>query len=377
VRTMGSPKLVFPMVVVLMFGIVACAQSFGRFSSDTQQPAGQSQSGYNPVQPGPYSVSTLEFPDLVDKSRNNRSVPLKIHFPNTGENLPIVVISHGAGATWDANIYQAQHLASHGYLAICPRHVDSDFERKNHLMSRAGGNMRQMEAVHYMTTDSRAVLERPKDISFAINQAIQWNQSLNQLKGRLNTSKVAVMGHSFGAYTTLVCCGARPALDYLKPKVGSGKGVYGGDLSDSRITFGLALSPQGPGSTFFGKDSYRTINRPLIMMTGSKDGEQSATGGRLAPESRKEAFQLSPSGQKYFIWLANADHLSFSESPQTKKRLRGAAVRNEVQRVTKATMVISCDYFLKGKKDTIQMLNQQYLNSLTAKAVPTVTVATK
>ena len=320
-------------------------------------------------QPGPYTVKELEFPDLTDTSRNNRNVPLKVHFPASGNNFPLAVISHGAGVGWDDNYYQAQHLASYGYVVICPEHVYSDKERIKYWTSPAGGNLKYMQAIYRVTTDPQAILGRPKDISFAIDQAERWNKEHPTLKGKINTDKVAVMGHSFGAYATLVVCGARPIVDYLNPPVGSGKGLYQGNLSDPRVDLGIAFSPQSPGSVYFGRDSYKTIDRPLVCFSGSKDGQQKAGGGHLPAESRYEAFKLFPPGDKYFLWLANADHASFSKRPGRQMR---SAARSDVIEITKTMMVIFCNYYLKREQTALQYMNQRAVDSLRGKTVTSI-----
>lgn len=43
--------------------------------------------------------------------------------------------------------------------------------------------------------------------------------------------------------------------------------------------------------------------------------------------------------------------------------------RADVQRISKAMMVLFCDYFLKGKKETIDKINKEYVNSLCGKVV--------
>ena len=244
-------------------------------------------------QTGPFPFKTLEFSNLQDETRNHRLVPLKVHYPQSGSDCPLVIISHGAGGNWDANLYQARHLASYGYVVICVEHVKSNDRTIRFLMSSEGGSLKFLEALHRITTDPEAVLGRPLDVRLAIDQAEQWNKTNKDLKGKINTEKVAMMGHSFGAYTTLVVCGAQPVLNFLNPQIGSGKGLAG-DLSDSRVTFGFAMSPQSPGSVFFNRESYQKIDRPLICLSGSKDVQKSAKGTLMLPHHRLEVFRLLP-----------------------------------------------------------------------------------
>jgi predicted dienelactone hydrolase len=312
-------------------------------------------------QPGPHKVKTLEFPGLKDRSREDRSVPLKVLFPSEGRGFPLVVISHGGGGNWDANLYQAQHLASHGYVVVNVEHVYSNNTRVKYYMSRRGGGMRFLEALHRITTDPKAVLERPRDVSFAIDQAALWNREHEEIARKIDTRKIAAMGHSFGAYTTLVVCGARPILDHLEPSVQPGKGLAG-DLSDSRVTFGFAMSPQSPGTTYFGKESYKTINRPLVCLTGSKDVQKSSTGRMMLPGARALVLDLLPKGDKLFLWLENADHFGFSDGP--KAHVLPSKARKDAQRISKALMVVACDHYLKGKKEASANMNADFANSL-------------
>jgi predicted dienelactone hydrolase len=210
------------------------------------------------------------------------------------------------------------------------------------------------------------MLGRPKDVSFAIDQAIVWNEAEPRLKGKINTKKVGVMGHSYGAYTTLVVSGARPIRDHMIPVQDPPTGLAE-DLSDPRVTFGFPMSPQPTGGTFFGEDSYKTINRPLVCLTGPKDDWKTSDGKVMPGERRLEVFKLLPAGEKYFFWLEGADHAAFSDGP--KAGFLPSEARPDAQRISKALMVVSCDYYLKGKKEAAEFLSEAYVNSLSGKVV--------
>lgn len=315
---------------------------------------------------GNHTTRSLEFENIFDPKRNDRPIPMKVIFPKDGGPFPLVIISHGAGGSFDSHIYQAEHLASHGYVVICVEHVDSNNISMKFFMSKAGGSKTFREALHHITKDSVAVLERPHDVSFAIDTAFSWNKSHKELAGRINTKKIAVMGHSFGAYTTLAILGAQPILDHLEPRVGSGKGLAG-DLSDPRVTFGLAMSPQGPGSIFFSKESYKNIKKPLICFSGSKDDQKNSDGQYTPAETRREMFNLLPAGHKYFFWLANADHASFADNKHMW--VIASPSRRDVQRITKAVMTVACDHFLKGKQEARHAFSKEYVKSLHGETV--------
>lgn len=308
---------------------------------------------------GIHAIRSLELENTIDAKRDDRPVPLKVIFPKEGGPFPLVVISHGAGGSFDSHLYQAEHLATHGYVVICVEHIDSNNISMKFFMSKAGGNKTFRETLHHITKDSVAVLERPRDMSFAIDTAISWNKTHKELAGRINTKKIAVMGHSFGAYTTLALIGAQPILDHLEPRTGKG---LAGDLSDSRVTFGLAMSPQGPGSTFFSKESYKNIKKPLVCFSGSKDDQKNSDGQYTPAETRREMFNLLPAGHKYFFWLANADHASFSDNKHMW--VVASPSRRDVQRITKTVMTASCDLFLKNKTEARQIFSKEFVKAL-------------
>ncbi|MFM7809490.1 MAG: prolyl oligopeptidase family serine peptidase, partial [Planctomycetota bacterium] len=161
-----------------------------------------------------FSVEVIDFPELADASRGapggGRKVPIKVHMPAGKGPFPVVVVSHGAGGDRDTHFGQAQDLAAHGYAVLCLEHVGSNRDRLKQ-------GFRPMKNLDAMIRDADEVLARPKDFSFAIDCAQRWNQTHEKLKGKLDLDRVGAMWHSFGAFTTMVVCGMRPALDWLTP----------------------------------------------------------------------------------------------------------------------------------------------------------------
>ena len=274
---------------------------------------------------GPWPVESIEFGALVDATRS-RGVPIKLHAPSGAGPFPVVIVSHGGGGHWDANFAQARHLASHGYMVLALEHVGSNTE----VLMRS---QRPMESLLAMTRDATEVLGRPLDVRFAIDQAIEWNRSHPQLRGRLRIDRFGVMGHSYGAYTTLVVAGMRPALDWLVPAQGRGMGP---DLRDTRVACGVALSPQGPGEPFFTEASYASLQVPMLAMSGSKDAQQ----GDAPPENRRRAFELWPPGNKFMVWVDGADHLAFSDATGSGRRMLRSPARADVQRPVRAATLM-------------------------------------
>jgi len=323
------------------------------------------------------SVEVLQFPDLVDSSRQApvipervrifkrrqkaeplsgaRRVPIQVLAPESGGPYPVLIFSHGAGGSWDGHFALAKFLATQGYVSLCLEHTGSN-------TARLTSTLRIRKNLQDMIHDSNEVLTRPKDVAFAIDQASQWNGSHPKLKGRMDLSRVAVLGHSFGAYTVLAIAGARPALDWLEPKVEPGSGL-GPDLSDRRVKCGVALSPQPPGEPFFIRESFGSLGIPVLGISGTQD---TLSNGN-PPTERREAFKLWPerAGRNFFIWITDASHLDFSDRTRSGE---------DVQRVVRAAALTFLDRCLKDKEGD---LSEQALSTTLGGSVKKVEVLKK
>jgi predicted dienelactone hydrolase len=322
-------------------------------------------------QKGSLPVEVIEFRDLWDTSRNvvakpkrfrifrrnqsqseggnGRNIPIKVHAPITGGPYPVVLISHGAGGNWDTHYAQANHLASQGYAVLCLEHVGSNTERMK-------SGIRLFHNLKKMIHDSTEVLGRPKDMSFAIDQATEWNRSHPKLKGRFDLNKVGAMGHSFGAFTVMAISGMKPALDWIEPSVSPGKGL-GPDVFENRLKCGIALSPQGPGDPFFLKESYSSLRIPLMGISGTNDKQQN---GEPAI-ARYESFKLWPEmqGRNHFLWLTNASHLDFTDSTGGAVHGRDSSNRADVQTLVRAATLLFFNGCLKLEKNNEQLLTTE------------------
>jgi hypothetical protein len=59
----------------------------------------------------------------------------------------------------------------------------------------------------------------------------------------------------------------------------------------------------------FTGESWSAITRPVLLVTGSRDG-----GGRkeFTPRWRLTSFEKFPAGDKYAVWIEGANHMTFS-----------------------------------------------------------------
>lgn len=324
---------------------------------------------------GADAVRVLDLPDLVDRSRKGpgpgageagRPVPVTVHLPPGSEQCPVVVVSHGAGGDRDTHFGQAQHLASNGYAVLCVEHAGSCRDR----LRDAGARL--MPAVTAMTRSADEVLGRPKDVSFVIDRAAEWNRADGPMRGRLDLARIAVMGHSFGAYTAMASCGMRPALDWLVPRVAPGTGI-GPDLRDPRVRCAVALSPQGVGEPFFVAESFTGLRAPLLGISGSLDDQQA---GRPA-SGRRDAFAAWAGTGHVFVWLDNARHNDFTSSSGSTGASLPSPTRGDVQPVTRAATLAFLDLHLKGDAASAARLTADSLRPLLRGGIDGIEVLSK
>ncbi|HEB57716.1 MAG TPA: hypothetical protein ENJ01_00650 [Gammaproteobacteria bacterium] len=293
---------------------------------------------YDAAANGPLATVELDFPDLRDAAREGRRVPIKVHVPQGDGPYPVIIISHGAGGNRDTHFAQARHLASHGYVVLAVEHTASNTARLKRGFRKAK-NLREM------ARDPKAILGRPKDVGFAIDRAEAWQASHPRLGGRLDLGRIGVLGHSYGAYTSLTVAGARPALDWLEPAVPPGRGL-GPDLHDPRVRCAVALSPQGPGEPFFHEDSYASLRIPVMGISGTRDRE---LAGNRPAKQRLEAFRLWPTqrGRNRFVWIDGARHVDFGDATGSGQRMLPSRTRKAVQPVVRAATLLYFDGLLK------------------------------
>lgn len=284
---------------------------------------------------GKYTVSVSEFKDVLDASRS-RNVPIKVHYPTEKGQFPLIIISHGAGGDWDTHYALANHLATHGYVVFCLEHVGSNTK----TLKRS---IRIFKNLNDMLHDGKEVLGRPKDVTFAINQAIAWSKSEGVLNNKIDLQNIGVLGHSFGAFTSMVVAGMRPALDWLEPRTSYRSGL-GPEMKDKRVKACVALSPQGVGEPFFTKEGFSSLSTPLLGITGTEDKQQ----GGLSPMNRYEAFDYwTSNGNNIFVWLSNAHHLDFTDSEGGETHGMKSKNRKDVQKMVRAATLLFFNYHLK------------------------------
>lgn len=240
---------------------------------------------------GPYSVD-CHWQSYRDR-RQGREVPVAVQFPLTAppaQGFPVVIVSPGLGAHPQATRYLEQHLASHGYLVLCPVHQGSDWSavfRRSPLGAFSRGEL----------------LARISEIHLALS-LLEEQRLPEHLLAKGDPERVALVGHSFGALTIQALAGV-PVL-----------GPQGDELplSDPRFRAFVCMSPYGeafPAQRLGMKASgYAQIDRPILFMSGDRDDLWTVGRG---PHAHLWPYRWVATEERYHLLIGDTRHSDFSE----------------------------------------------------------------
>ena len=221
--------------------------------------------------------------------------------PVLGEHLPLIVISHGNGGTYQNNYDTALALVKAGFVAVAVTHTGDNHED-------------QSRAVF--------VMDRPQHMHRLIDYMLsEWPDH-----ARIDANRVGVFGFSIGAFTALVAAGGIPDLslteahskahpEYYDSQVAKRSGASPEAIAtlrsklsastwvhDVRIKAVVAAAP-ALGYTF-GLEGLKNIKVPIQLWRAGED--------HILPHpDYAEAVRIAlPTPPEYHV-VENADHFDF------------------------------------------------------------------
>jgi len=252
----------------------------------------------NTVTKGSYPVKSIESLSLYDSERS-KEIQARIYYPDAVGKFPSIIFSHGAGASRNEYLALTHAWASHGFVVIQPTHADSL------ALRHSQGLIGSLPAIIAgARTDYQGWIDRCSDLSFVLDSLPELNGQHPLLKDKIEFSKTAIAGHSYGAYTAMLMIGAK--LDAIE------KHQFD-KLVDKRIKAALILSPPGTGQQGLTAKSFESLTLPTMFMTGSRDKGLSGQ----SPTWRTEPFHLCAPGNKYLVFLEGATHFTFAAGRAT------------------------------------------------------------
>lgn len=275
-------------------------------------------------------------------NENFRNVARRKASPQEGQ-FPLLVFSHGNGGLRHQNTFQAEYLASHGYVVAAPDHTGN--ATVTVLPDRIIPYNQKTRAA-----DRRD--DRPRDVSFLISQLTKLAASPDYwLSGALIPKEVGVFGHSYGGFTT---CRATELDERIKA------------IIPMTLAFTRMQATDDAGAAVVGDEC--TV--PMLVVLGDVDRTVGNAGNQRSVE-----YFVQASGPKYLLNFKNAGHFTFTEMPQLNPDFGdgiGSERDNEGnvtltfsdavedQRITNAYSVAFFDTFLKHDEDAQKFLDQDH-----------------
>jgi predicted dienelactone hydrolase len=227
---------------------------------------------------------------------------------------PLVILSPGFSIGASTYAWLAEHLASYGFVVLAPEHQEQLDAELNGLW--------------------QATITRPHDILTVLAYVDEQTGSGRSFAGLIDADTVAVIGHSYGGYTTLVAGGAQidtggfEALcatayeandpnawlcDELLPHMADMAALAGLDSmpeglwrqawSDPRVD---AIVPLAGDAFYFGRDGLAEITVPVMAIGGTADGDSPYLWGTYP------TYEYVSSATKVRIALVDAEHMIFT-----------------------------------------------------------------
>jgi predicted dienelactone hydrolase len=193
-------------------------------------------------------------------------------------------------------------------LVAAPQHLGSD------TLWLQG----MLKGYHRDVFDLYEFINRPKDISYVIDELQRRNSS--QFQGKLDLENVGVAGHSFGGYTALAVAGAQMDFEYLQQECDRlymaldtalllecralelPRQAY--EFRDKRVKAVFTANPVN--RAIFGPKGISKISIPVVLGSGSYDP--------AAPPVFEQAgsFTWLTTPHKYLMMVEGQAHVNFT-----------------------------------------------------------------
>ena len=276
-----------------------------------------------------YATRYLEWNDAA----RSRAVPAKLYMPEGSAAVPLVVFSHGIGGSREGYSYIGKFLAANGFASLHLQHVGSD-------RSIWGGNVLQMVGRLQTAAKDTEAIARVQDLRFALDSLM----ADPELGKRVDASRIAAAGHSYGANTTMLAAGARVVRD--------GKAL---EFKDTRIKAAIIIS----APPFYGESDFAPILQPISIpsmhITATKD-DIDIPGYRSLAADRTKVFDAMGGAVKALAVFEGGSHSIFTDRLGTG----GSELNPKVKAATRELTLAFLNSVLLGKSEALKAWPAQH-----------------
>jgi fermentation-respiration switch protein FrsA (DUF1100 family) len=236
-----------------------------------------------------FSPVVLPFPG------RHVDLEMKVTAPAGGNNLPIILLSHGHGASHFLSSYRGyaplvDFFAAEGFVVIQPTHQNSKTLALDASLPEAP-----------LFWSSRA-----SDMKYIIDNLDKIISTVPGLNGRVDKTRVAAIGHSMGGHTVAMLAG----MEVTDPATGKIVNAVEPRLK-ALVLIGVTGGPEGlngPAKDHYPvllAGNYHTMTLPALIVNGDKDKNLMFSD---VDNWRADAYYQSP-GPKDLLTVFGAEHI--------------------------------------------------------------------